>query len=172
MFLGYCALHSLLGFDDHHIWQRDSALFQPASAESLWKSFNLVSTFCNPNQWHPRNLAQPATQLGIVGADQIDAMLHGPLYDTVIGVGTRVLAPESLVPFIPGRPESQAVSRAQLFQLGKNAVGDDGDALGQEQVHQAGFDVDFGADGMGEEVGVEQDLIGRFQAGIRVEEQT
>lgn len=99
-------------------------------------------------------------------------MLHDPLYDTVIGVGTRMLAPESLVPFIPGRPESQAVFRAQLFQLGKDAVGDDGDALGQEQIHQASFDVDFGADRMGEEVGVEEDLIGRFQAGICVEEQT
>lgn len=82
-------------------------------------------------------------------------MLHHSLHDAVISICTLVLALESFVPFIPGRPKSQAVFRAQFFQFSKNAVGDDGSALREEQIHQAMFDVDFGADRVGKEVGVE-----------------
>ena len=72
---------------------------------------------------------------------------------------------------IPGNPQGDPVLGAQLLQLGHDAIGDD-DAAGCVQgVHQGGQEIELVLDGVGEEVGVEEDGIGRLEGAVVLEEE-
>ena len=76
-----------------------------------------------------------------------------------------------LPPLIPGNPQRDPVLGAQLLQLGHDAVGDD-DAAGCVQgIHEGGQEIELVLDGVGEEVGVEEDGVRGLEGGVVLEEE-
>ena len=78
--------------------------------------------------------------------------------------------PHPLPPLIPGNPQRDPVLGAQLLQLGHDAIGDDDAAGCVQRIHQGGQEIELVLDGVGEEVGVEEDLVGRGEGGVVGEE--
>ena len=76
----------------------------------------------------------------------------------------------TLPALIPGNPQRDPVLGAQLLQLGHDAIGDDDAAGGVQSVHQGGQEIELVLDGVGEEVGVEEDGVGGLEGGIVLEE--
>lgn len=99
-------------------------------------------------------------------------MLHDPVDDAVIGIGTAVdrLAGQALPALVAGDAQGDAVLGAELLELGHDARRDEDLALGVEGVHHALEELDFAGDGVGEEVGVDDDLVGGHEGGVVLEE--
>ena len=68
--------------------------------------------------------------------------------------------------------ESNPVLAAELLQLRHDAVGDVGDTLGVQTVHHALDDVHLVLDGEVDEVGVHEDVKGRPELSVILEEES
>ena len=97
-------------------------------------------------------------------------MLHHSRNDTVISIGAGVRARQPIPSFVPCHPKSQSEFCPELLELGNRAVRDHRRALGEQQVHQRRLDVDLVADGVGEEICVEDDLVGGLEGFVVLEE--
>ena len=97
-------------------------------------------------------------------------MLQHPVDKAVIRIYALMVAPQSLPALIARNLERDAELRAQLLQLSHDAVGDDGHALCIQAVHHRREQLEFLLDGMREEVGVDEDGVGRDESGVVLEE--
>ena len=98
-------------------------------------------------------------------------MLHHPVAEAVVGVHALVVALQPLPPLVPRNLQRDPIAGSELLELGHDAAGDDGRALGVEAVHHGGEELELVLDGVGEEVGVDQDRIGGLQGGVVLEEE-
>lgn len=97
-------------------------------------------------------------------------MLGHALHQTVVGVDPPVQALDPLEARVFYDPERQLVLGTELFQLADHAIRDVRDALGVEAVHH-GFDhVEFVFNAKVDEIGVDEDVVGRAELGVVLEE--
>jgi len=92
------------------------------------------------------------------------------LNKAVICVGAGVRAREALETGIAGNTQGNPVSVAQLLKLSHNAVRNTRDTLGVEAVHHAADEVELVLQAEVDEIGVDENAIGRYQGGIVCEE--
>jgi hypothetical protein len=107
----------------------------------------------------------------IAGGHDVAPMLPHTLHETVISIGPLVVALQSLEPRVFGDPQGQTVLDAELLQLSDHAIGDVGDALAEEAVHAGLEDVQLVLDGEVDEVGVDEDAVGRTEGVVVREEE-
>ena len=74
-------------------------------------------------------------QVNIVRGHNVYLVLHDAVDDAVIGIGALVIALQPFKAGVARDAQGDAVARAQLLQLGHDAVGDDGRGLGIEAIH-------------------------------------
>lgn len=98
-------------------------------------------------------------------------MLHDPVHNTVIRIRALVIALQSFPPLIPGDSQRNAVLGTQFFQLGHDAGCDDWRGFGVQEVHEGFVELEFGLNGVREEIGVDEDGIGRAEGGVGLEEE-
>jgi hypothetical protein len=96
--------------------------------------------------------------------------LH-PVHDAVVGIRALVVALQSLPPLISRYAQSDSVLWAKFLQLGHDAGGDDGRGFGIEQVHEGFVELELAVHGVGKEVRVDEDGIGRTESGVGLEEE-
>lgn len=77
---------------------------------------------------------------------------------------------QPLPSLISGDLQGNAVLGAQLLQLSHDAGGDDGLAGGVKTVHECREERELVVDGVGEEVGIEEYLVGWLEGGVVSEE--
>lgn len=82
-----------------------------------------------------------------------------------------MVALEALPALVAGDAEGDAVLGPQLLELGHDAAGDDGVALGEEAVHHGLEERQLALDGVREEVGVDEDAVGRHERLVVLEEE-
>lgn len=82
-----------------------------------------------------------------------------------------MIAPQPLPPLVSRDAQCDPVFRAELFQLRHDAIGDDGDTFGVEAVHHCLEQLELVLDGVGEEVRVDEDGVGRDEGGVVLEEE-
>lgn len=97
-------------------------------------------------------------------------MLLDSLNNAIIGIRAGMRALQSLPPFILGQAQRQPVLVTQLLKFCNGALGNDGDALGVQQIHQTWQHLDLRADGVREEVRVEEDVVRRAERLVCLEE--
>jgi hypothetical protein len=73
--------------------------------------------------------------------------------------------------FIPRYPKRYAVFRPKFLEFGHHAGGYDGVAFRVEGVHEGFKEGELALDGMGEEVGVDEDGVGGNEGGVVLEEE-
>jgi hypothetical protein len=83
----------------------------------------------------------------------------------------RVLFTRSNRPGVLDHPEGYAILRAQLLQLRHDAVGDVGDALRVQRVHHVLDHVHLVLDGEVDEIGIDEDVEGRPELRVVLEEE-
>lgn len=125
----------------------------------------------NAHNGHTGNLPDPPLQIAIVGRHKIDPVLQHPLHDAVISIRALVIALQALPALVPRNPQRNPVLGPQLLQLGHDAGGDDGRGFGVQQVHEGLVELELGVHRVREEVGVDEDRVGRAQGGVGLEEQ-
>lgn len=62
-------------------------------------------------------------------------MLSHPLYNAIIGIGSLVIAFQSLKTRVFGDPESESILNTEFFQFCHYAISDIGYALTQQAIH-------------------------------------
>jgi len=140
------------------------------SAHRVHIPFNHILPSRHTNNRHTGYLPHPPLQIAIIGRDQINPLLHHAIHDTVVRIRALVIALQPLPTLVPRNLQRDAVLGSQLLQLGHDAARDDGLAGGIEGVHEGGQEREFVVDGVGEEVGVDEDLVGGLEGGIVLEE--
>ena len=82
-----------------------------------------------------------------------------------------MIAAKPLPALVTGNLERDAVLGAQLLKLSHDAIGDDGRAFRVQAVHHRRQHLEFFLDGVGEEIGVDEDGVGRDEGGVVLEEE-
>lgn len=103
------------------------------------------------------NLPNASLEITIVGGHNVDTVLDQTIHQAVIGICSLVVAFYSLEPRILGYPQSKSIFGAELFKFGKNAIRDDGNTFGIEAIHHCGNHFQFMLNGVGDEIGINQD---------------
>jgi hypothetical protein len=116
------------------------------------------------------NLPDSSLEITIVCRHDVDSVLDDSINEAVIGIGTFVIALDSLEARVLSDAQCQSVLLAQLLQLGDHAVRDDGRAFGVETIHHSGDDFQLVLDGMGDKVGIDEDGVWGCQGGVILEE--
>lgn len=122
----------------------------------------------NGDAW---DLPDPPLEVLIAGGHDVAFVLRHPVHEAVVGVRSFVHAGQPLEPRVLDNLERHPVLGPQLLQLAHDAVRDVGDALGVEAVHHALDHVHLVLDREVDEVGVDEDVIGRTQLGVVGEEE-
>lgn len=81
-----------------------------------------------------------------------------------------MIALQPLPSFVSSNAQRQSVLRSQLFQFGNNARGDDRVALGVQAVHHGLQKRQFSLNCVTEKVGIDEDVVGRDESGVMLEE--
>lgn len=97
-------------------------------------------------------------------------MFDNPINETVIGICTLMVALDSFEAGILCNAQCQSVLLAQFLQFGNDAVGDDRRTFGIKAVHHCGDDFQFVLNGVGYEVGIDEDGVWGGQGGVILEE--
>lgn len=113
---------------------------------------------------HARDFPDPPLQIAIVGGYQIHFMLHHAVHQTIIGIRAAMIASKPLPALIAGDPQRDAVLGPQLLELGHDAVGDDGRALGIQAVHHCGEKLQLVPHRVREEIGIDEHGVGGIRA--------
>lgn len=98
-------------------------------------------------------------------------MLHNSLHNAVIGIGALVIALETFPALIASNAQRDAVFGTEFFQLGHDAGCDDRGGFGVEQVHESLIDFKLVGNGVREEIGVDENGVGRSKSGVGLEEE-
>ena len=117
------------------------------------------------------DLPNPPLEITIVSCHNINTMFDNPINQTIIGIGSWMIAFDSLKPRVLSNSESQAILLAQLLQLGQHTISDHRDTLGIEAVHHGWNDIKFMLNGVGYEVGVNKNRIRRREGRIILEKE-
>lgn len=120
---------------------------------------------------HPRDFPDPPLQISIVRSYQIYLMLHHAIHQTIISIRAAMIAPKPLPALIAGDPQRDAVLGPQLFELGHDAVGDDGGALGVQAVHHRGEKLKLMPHRVRQEIGIDEHGVGWDQGGVVLKEE-
>ena len=120
----------------------------------------------NTHNGHTGDFPHPPLQIPVVGRNDIDFMLHDAIDEAIIRIDTLVVALQPLPAFIPRDAQGDPILGAELFELGHDAVGDDGNALGIQTVHHGRLEFEFVLHGVGEEIGVDEDGVGRDECRV------
>jgi hypothetical protein len=99
-------------------------------------------------------------------------VLHNTVDEAVVSIGALVVTLQALPALVAGDAEGKTVFCAELLELSHDAGGDDGDAFSVEAVHKRREQVQLGADGVGEEVGVNENRVRRDEGGVGLEEES
>jgi hypothetical protein len=126
----------------------------------------------NIHNRHSRNLPDPSLEVLIAGSNDKATMLFHPFDQTIISIRPLVVALQPLEPRILGNPQGQSVLHSKLLQFGNDTVSDVGNALAKQAVHTRLEDVQLVLDGEVDEVGIDEDAVGRTQGVIVSEEKT
>lgn len=135
------------------------------------KPFDGVLALGDEHNWDTGDFADAALEVLIASGHDVALVLGDPVHQAIVGVGARVRALDPLEAGILGDAQGHPVLLAQLLQLRHHAVGDDGDALGQQAIHERGEHVQLVLNGGVDEVGVHQDPVWGPQAGVVGEEE-
>jgi hypothetical protein len=125
----------------------------------------------NAHNRHTRNLPDPPLQIAIVGRYKVYPVLQHPLHNTIISIRALMIALQTLPALVPRNPQRNPIFRSQFLQLGHDAGGDDGGGFGVQQVHEGLVELELGVHRVREEVGVDEDGVGRAQGGVGLEEE-
>lgn len=98
-------------------------------------------------------------------------MLLHPVDETIVRVHALVTTLQPLPAFVAGDAEGDAVFLPEFLEFGHYAGGDDRDAFGVEAVHHGGEELEFVLYGVGEEVCVDEDVVGWGEGGVVLEEE-
>ena len=98
-------------------------------------------------------------------------MLHHPLHDAIVGICTLVIALQPLPSFVACYAQGDAVLRTQFLQFCHYAGGYDGCCFGVEEIHERLIQLELSVDGVGEEIGIYEDGVGRAEGGVGLEEE-
>lgn len=137
----------------------------------IWQPLDDILPPRDTHNRHTRNLPDPPLQIAIVRRNNVDLILHDAIDDAVIGIDALVVALQALPALVAGDAQRDAVLRAQLLELGHDARRDDRDALRVEGVHHGLEEGQLALDGVGEEVGVDEDGVGRHESRVVLEEE-
>ena len=144
----------------------------PGCAVGFGHALDCVLVRHDVHDWHPWNLPDAAFEVLVTGGDDEAAVLADAFDDAVVGVGAAVLALESFEAGVLRYFEGESVAHSELFEFADHAVSDVGDALAEEAVHAGLEDVEAVLDGEVDEVGVDEQAVGRAQGVVLSEEQT
>lgn len=121
---------------------------------------------------HAHDLAHTTPQVLVARGHDVAFVLSDALHDAVVGVGALVHAGQAFEARVFGDAQCDAVRLSELLELGHHAVGDVGHAFGVQTVHHRLHDVEFVFDREVDEVRVDDDVVGRTQLRVVVEEQS
>ena len=99
-------------------------------------------------------------------------MSHDSIDNTVVGVGALMATLETFPSLVSGDPQCYSVLRAQLLQLAHNTICDNRNAFGIQAVHHGGQHLELLLNSVGEEVGINEDLVWRDEGGVVLEEES
>ena len=99
-------------------------------------------------------------QISIVCCYNVNLVLHDSVDQTVIGIDL-VVALEPLEPRVPGYPQGDPVSWAELLQFRHDAVGDDWGRLCIKAVHHGFNEFELFLNRVIDEIGIDKDGVGR-----------
>jgi hypothetical protein len=133
---------------------------------------NDVFALRHAHNWNTRDLSDPPLQISVVGRDQVDAVLHDPIDDAVVGVGALVVAREALPAFVARNSQRNTVLWTKLLQLSHDTGGDDGCGFGVEQVHEGLVELELGVHSVREEVGIDEDRVWGAERRVGLEEES
>lgn len=98
-------------------------------------------------------------------------MLHDPLDNAVVGISALVVAFESFPALVSGDSQRDSILGAEFLQLGHYAGCYYGRGFGVQEVHEGLVKLELCVDGVREEVGVDEDRVGRPQGSVGLEEE-
>lgn len=101
------------------------------------------------------SLPDASLEIAIVRGHDIHAVFDDTVHQTVVGIGTFVVALDSLKPRVFGNAKGETVLLTKFLQFGKHTVGNDGSTFGIETVHHSRNDLELVLNGVGDEVGVD-----------------
>lgn len=102
------------------------------------------------------NVPNSSLQITIVGGHNINTVLDETIYQAVIGICSLVVTFDSLESRVFGYPQCESVFRAELFEFCQNTIGHDRDTFGIKTIHHCWDHLEFVLDGVGDEIGVNQ----------------
>ena len=133
---------------------------------------NNVFALCHAHNRDTRNLSDPPLQVSVVGRNQVDAVLHDPVHNAVVGIGALVIALEALPAFIARNAQCNAVLWAELLQLSHDTCGDDGRGFGVEQVHEGLVELELSVHCVRKEVGIDENRVWGAESRVGLEEES
>lgn len=137
----------------------------------IGQPLNDILPFRHTNNRHARNLPNPPLQIPVIRRNQIDPVLLHAVHNAVVRIRALVIALQSLPALVSRDAQGYPVLGAELFQLGHDAGCDYGRGFGVEQVHEGFVELELGVDGVREEVGVDEDVVGWPKGGVGLEEE-
>eukprot|EP00578_Thalassiosira_sp_NH16_P001048 CAMPEP_0181138512 /NCGR_PEP_ID=MMETSP1071-20121207/34288_1 /TAXON_ID=35127 /ORGANISM="Thalassiosira sp., Strain NH16" /LENGTH=163 /DNA_ID=CAMNT_0023225357 /DNA_START=626 /DNA_END=1114 /DNA_ORIENTATION=+ len=120
---------------------------------------------------HARNLPYPSPQLLIARRHDEAPPLRHHIHEAVVGITPLATARDALEPRILRHAQCHLVLRPEPLELPHDAVGDARYALREEAVHHGPYDVHLVPDGKVDEVGIHEDVVGRSELGVVLEEE-
>lgn len=93
--------------------------YSTSSRRSIRQSLDDIFAPAHTHNWNTGNLSQPTFKVSIVGGHNVDTMLHAPVDDTVVSVGSAVnrFTRKSFPSFIPGNTEGNPILGTKLFEF-------------------------------------------------------
>ena len=137
----------------------------------IWQPLDDIFASGHRHDWHTWHLSHPSLQVSIVGCDNIDLVPHDSIDNAVIGVRAFVAALEPLPSLISRNPQCNSILGTKLFELSHDTVCDDRYTFGIKTVHHRWQHFQLLLYCVGEEVGIDKDLVWRNESGVVLEEQ-
>jgi hypothetical protein len=137
----------------------------------IWQPLDNVLALRYADNRHTRNFPDPPLQIPIVRRHKVNPVLHNPLHDTVIRIGTLMIALQSLPALVPCNAQRNPILWPQLLQLSHHTGGNDGRRLCIQQVHERLVELEFRVHRVREEVGIDEHRVRRPQGGVGLEEE-
>lgn len=102
------------------------------------------------------NIPDTSFEIAIIGGHNVNTVLNEAIYQAVVGIGSFMIAFDSLKPRVFGYPQCKSVFRAKLLEFRHDTIGHNGDTFRIQAIHHCWDHLQFVLDGMGDEIGVNQ----------------
>ncbi|KAL3778748.1 hypothetical protein HJC23_012444 [Cyclotella cryptica] len=120
---------------------------------------------------HTGNLPDPTPQLLIARGHNKTSPLRHHHHQTIIGITPLTIAGNLFKARILRHTQGHFVFRSEFFEFSHDAVYDAGDAFGEDTVHHGSYDFHFVRNGKVDEVRVDEDVVGRSELIVVLEEE-